>query len=218
MWWPGPPANFAPTLTHAPGTALFDALAWRQRLGSSPTIRCCRRNNTNSLVRGGEPLRSSEPVGSFWNLRRSFEGVLSYKPQEEVVMSTSKKPLKPSDFPVIAEGPKSRSRTASLSPILKIQTSLPTWPSALTTTKPGAKKTSGQPDFKLPGPKLLRASVDKYIKISEGRSLKHFCAGFSSLATPAIFDWQKSSHGWHTRMRCLQRRPLRTPARVPQDD
>ena len=39
-------------------------------------------------------------------LRGSFEGVLSYGPQEEAAMSTSKKPLKPEDFPVIAEGQK----------------------------------------------------------------------------------------------------------------
>jgi hypothetical protein len=61
-------------------------------------------------------------------------------------MSTSKKPLKPDDFPVTAEGRKIKSRTASPSPILRIQISLLTWPSALMTTKPGAKRISGQPD------------------------------------------------------------------------
>ena len=61
-------------------------------------------------------------------------------------MSTSKKPLKPDDFPVNADGKKSKSRTAHRSQTPTIQLSLPTWPSALTTTKPGAKKISGQPD------------------------------------------------------------------------
>jgi hypothetical protein len=59
-------------------------------------------------------------------------------------MSTSKKPLKPDDFPVTAEGRKIKSRAVSPSPILRIQISLLMWPSALMTTKPGAKRISGQ--------------------------------------------------------------------------
>jgi len=46
---------------------------------------------------------------------------------------------------------KSRSRTAPLSQTLTIPLSPPMWLSVLTTTKPGAKKISGQHDFKLPG-------------------------------------------------------------------
>ncbi|MDH2341433.1 MULTISPECIES: hypothetical protein [unclassified Bradyrhizobium] len=41
-------------------------------------------------------------------------------------MSTSKKPLKPNDFPVTAEGQQSRSKTASPSPVPSIQKLLPT--------------------------------------------------------------------------------------------
>lgn len=44
---------------------------------------------------------------------------------------------------------KSKSRTARLSQTLRIQLSLPTLPSALTTTKPSAKKISGPDRFSL---------------------------------------------------------------------
>ena len=61
-------------------------------------------------------------------------------------MSIAKKPLKPADFPVTAEGQKIKSRTASRSQTRRMQISLPTWPSALTTMKLGAKKISCQPN------------------------------------------------------------------------
>ena len=103
-----------------------DAVGWpagnlRHRAEARPSGRPCSaywssgvawvrqvlpRNDNNPLGRGGEPLRRTNRSAPFRNLRRSFEGVLSYKAQEEVVMSTSKKPLKPGDFPVIAEGQK----------------------------------------------------------------------------------------------------------------
>ena len=60
-------------------------------------------------------------------------------------MSKAQKPLKPDDFPVNAEGKKSRSKTAHLSQTPTIRPSLPTLPNASTRTKPDAKKISGQP-------------------------------------------------------------------------
>jgi hypothetical protein len=62
-------------------------------------------------------------------------------------MSITKKPLNPDDFPVNADGKKIKSRTAHLSRTRTIRLLLPMLPSALTKTKPGAKKISGQPDL-----------------------------------------------------------------------
>jgi hypothetical protein len=62
-------------------------------------------------------------------------------------MSTSKKPLRPGDFPVNAEGQKIKKQDGTPIANTDDPLSLPTWPSALTMTKPGAKKISGQLDL-----------------------------------------------------------------------
>jgi hypothetical protein len=59
-------------------------------------------------------------------------------------MPNAKKPLEPDDFPVNAEEKRSKSTMGHLSLTPTIRLSRPTSPSALTTTKLGAKKISGQ--------------------------------------------------------------------------
>ncbi|WP_420738188.1 hypothetical protein [Bradyrhizobium japonicum] len=61
-------------------------------------------------------------------------------------MSTSKKPLKPADFPVTTEGNKIKKQDGQPIAKTRMRISPPTSPSASTTTKPGAKRISGRPD------------------------------------------------------------------------
>jgi hypothetical protein len=66
-------------------------------------------------------------------------------------MSIAKKPLQPHDFPVNAEGKKIKKQDGTPIANTDDPPPLPTLPSALTKTKPGAKKISGQPDIETIG-------------------------------------------------------------------
>ena len=75
-------------------------------------------------------------------------------------MPNAKKPLEPDDFPVNAEEKKIKKHDGHLSLTPTIRLSRPTSPSALTTTKLGAKKISGQLSIKRFV--SLRSSVPRY--------------------------------------------------------